>query len=228
MIDTDLLRLTGIMQVAHKIYYHFCYFASEKLLNLVKRVVRRMRRLWITGYRSYELNVFKDNDPKAEVIKDVLRRKLQAKLEESDEEFWLITGPEMGVEQWTIEVALRLKPDYPQLKVSMMLPFTEFGQQWNENNQAKLADLTAAVDFSTSVSDHPYQSPQQLRSFQTFMLTHTDEALLIYDPDHEGKSKYDYQAIQKFHENNDYSYRLVDFDELQEAATEWEEHRRDK
>ena len=99
-----------------------------------------MRRLWITGYRSYELNVFKDDDPKVAVIKDVLSRELKARLEESDEEFWLITGPQLGTEQWAIEVALKLRDDYPQLKISMMLPFTEFGQQWNENNQAKLAN----------------------------------------------------------------------------------------
>ena len=109
----------------------------------------------------------------------------------------------------------------------MMLPFTEFGQQWNENNQAKLANLQSAVDFSASVSDHPYQSPQQLRAFQHFMLTHTDEALLLYDPDHEGKEKYDYQAIQKYQADHDYFYRLIDFDELQEAAIEWQEHQRE-
>ena len=186
-----------------------------------------MRRLWITGYRSYELNVFKDDDPKVTVIKDVLSRELKARLEESDEEFWLITGPQLGTEQWAIEIALELKEDYPRLKVSMMLPFTEFGQQWNENNQAKLAKLQSAVDFSASVSEHPYQSPQQLRAFQRFMLTHTDEALLIYDPDHEGKEKYDYKAIQKFQQDNDYSYRLIDFDELQETAIEWQERQRD-
>lgn len=58
-----------------------------------------MRRLWITGYRSYELNIFKDDDPKVAVIKDVLSRELKARLEESDEEFWLITGPQLGTEQ---------------------------------------------------------------------------------------------------------------------------------
>lgn len=182
-----------------------------------------MRRLWVTGYRSYELNVFKDDDPKMKVIKDVLSRELRSRLEESDDEFWLITGPQLGVEQWSAEVALKLKATFPQLKVSVMLPFTEFGQQWNENNQAKLENLQSRVDFSASVSDHPYQSPQQLRAFQRFMLTHTDEALLIYDPDHEGKEKYDYQAIQRFAESNDYPYRLIDFDELQEAAIEWQE-----
>lgn len=186
-----------------------------------------MRRLWITGYRSYELNIFKDDDPKVSVIKDVIAHELKQRLEESDDEFWLITGPQLGTEQWAIEVALELKEAYPQLKVSMMMPFTEFGQQWNENNQAKLANLQSAVDFSASVSDYPYQSPQQLRAFQRFMLTHTDEALLIYDPDHEGKEKYDYQAIQKFQQNNDYSYQLIDFDELQEAVIEWQERQRD-
>lgn len=182
-----------------------------------------MRRLWVTGYRSYELNVFKDDDPKVKVIKDVLSRELKSRLEESNDEFWLITGPQLGVEQWSAEVALELKATFPQLKVSIMLPFTEFGQQWNENNQAKLENLQSRVDFSASVSDHPYQSPQQLRTFQRFMLTHTDEALLIYDPDHEGKEKYDYQAIQRYAESNEYSYRLIDFDELQEAAIEWQE-----
>lgn len=182
-----------------------------------------MRRLWVTGYRSYELNVFKDDDPKVKVIKDVLSRELRSRLEESDDEFWLITGPQLGVEQWSAEVALDLKATFPQLKVSIMMPFTEFGQQWNENNQAKLENLQSRVDFSVSVSDHPYQSPQQLRAFQHFMLTHTDEALLIYDPDHEGKEKYDHQAIQRFAESNEYSYRLIDFDELQEAAIEWQE-----
>lgn len=182
-----------------------------------------MRRLWVTGYRSYELNVFKDDDPKVKVIKDVLSRELRSRLEESDDEFWLITGPQLGVEQWSAEVALDLKATFPQLKVSIMMPFTEFGQQWNENNQAKLENLQSRVDFSVSVSDHPYQSPKQLRAFQHFMLTHTDEALLIYDPDHEGKEKYDYQAIQRFAESNEYSYRLIDFDELQEAAIEWQE-----
>ena len=32
-----------------------------------------MRRLWITGYRSYELSTFRDDDPKITVIKHVLK-----------------------------------------------------------------------------------------------------------------------------------------------------------
>ncbi|MBB1078644.1 DUF1273 domain-containing protein [Limosilactobacillus sp. STM2_1] len=187
-----------------------------------------MKRIWITGYRSYELNVFKDNDPKVKVIQSVLERYLKEQLEQSEEELWAITGPQMGVERWTIEVATRLKDDYSQLKVAMMLPFAEFGKQWNEENQMKLANATQKVDFFANVSEKPYQSPQQLRNYQQFMLNHTDEALLLYDPEHEGKPKYDYVISRKFSNNNDYQVRLIDFDELQEAAEEWTELQREK
>lgn len=31
-----------------------------------------MKRLWVTGYRSYELSIFSDKDPKLTVIKYTL------------------------------------------------------------------------------------------------------------------------------------------------------------
>lgn len=185
----------------------------------------QMRRLWVTGYRSYELNVFRDNDPKVKVIKKVLNDHLTNLLEEDNDEFWVITGPQLGVERWAIEVALQLKELFPQLKVAMMLPFTDFAQKWNENNQEKLAAIRDHVDFSAEVTNHPYQSPQQLRTYQRFMLDHTDRQLIIYDSDHEGKPRYDYRAAQ---DKEGYPVTVVDFDELQEAAIEWSEAERER
>lgn len=94
-----------------------------------------MRRLWVTGYRSYELNVFKEDDPKVQVIKKVLTDYLKNYLEEDEEECWLISGPQMGVERWALECGLDLKDDYPQLRLALMEPYTEFDQRWNEGNQ---------------------------------------------------------------------------------------------
>ena len=159
-----------------------------------------MKRVWVTGYRSYELNIFKDNDPKVQVIKEVLKNYLRAQLELNDDEFWVITGPQMGTERWGLEAALELQADFPQLKTALMFPFAEFGKQWNENNQLKLTSITQQVDFFANVSDKPYQSPQQLRNYLQFMLTHTDEAFLLYDPEYQGKTKYDYEIIQKYKE----------------------------
>lgn len=187
-----------------------------------------MRRLWLTGYRSYELNAFQDDDPKAAVVKRVLTQRLTSLLEEDDDEFWVITGPQLGVEQWGAAVALELKKNFRQLKVAMMLPFADFGQQWNATNRDRLLNLRDRVDFAREVTTKPYESPEQLRLYQRFMLDHTDSMLMVYDPDHPGKPKYDYELAQKYGDQQDYPVDLVDFDELQEAAIEWGEEQRER
>lgn len=187
-----------------------------------------MRRLWVTGYRSYELNVFKDSDSKVKVIKKVLTDHLKNYLEEDTDECWLIAGPQMGVERWALECGLVLKKGYSQLKLALMEPYTAFDQRWNEANQEKLAVIKSKVDFSAPVTDHPYQSPQQLRAYQRFMLTHTDGMLMVYDPEYKGKPKYDYRQAQSYQEQENYPISLIDFDELQESAVEYQEEQREE
>ena len=187
-----------------------------------------MKRLWTTGYRAYELGVFDEKNPKVAVIKDVLQKQLRYQLDSTSEDFWLITGPQMGVERWSIESALTIKVDYPQLKIALMEPYADFAARWNENNQASLAAIKAQVDFAGRVSEKKYESPEQLRAYQNFMLHYTDGALLIYDPEREGKTVWDWRAINRYREQNaDYSMRMIDFDELQEAAEEHSERLRE-
>lgn len=187
-----------------------------------------MKRLWTTGYRAYELGVFDEKNPKVAVIKDVLQKQLRYQLDSTSEDFWLITGPQMGVERWSIESALTIKVDYPQLKIALMEPYADFAARWNENNQARLAAIKAQVDFAGRVSEKKYESPEQLRAYQNFMLHYTDGALLIYDPEHESKTVWDWRAINRYREQNaDYSMRMIDFDELQEAAEEYSERLRE-
>lgn len=187
-----------------------------------------MKRLWTTGYRAYELGVFDEKNPKVAVIKDVLQKQLRYQLDSTSEDFWLITGPQMGVERWSIESALTIKVDYPQLKIALMEPYADFAARWNENNQASLAAIKAQVDFAGRVSEKKYESPEQLRAYQNFMLHYTDGALLIYDPEREGKTVWDWRAINRYREQNaDYSMKMIDFDELQEAAEEYSERLRE-
>ncbi|MFC0423525.1 DUF1273 domain-containing protein [Lactiplantibacillus plajomi] len=180
-----------------------------------------MSRLWLSGYRSYELNVFGDQDPKLKVIKYALTNYLTTQIEDGMD--WLITGGQLGIEQWAAEVGLALKQDYPELKVAMMLPYGEFGGRWNETNQAKLQTLLARVDFQAPVSKQPYENPQQLKNYQEFMVTHTDAATLIYDPDNPGKPSYDYDLIRQYGEAHPYPLTVIDFDLLQESANEYSE-----
>lgn len=178
-------------------------------------------RLWVTGYRAYELSVFNDKDPKKLVIKHVIKEDLKNRCENGLE--WVLTGGQLGVEQWTIETVLELKSDYPELKIALMLPFANFGENWQEDKQQHLMELKQAADFCGEVSRQPYSSPQQLKNYQTFMLSHTEGATLIYDPDYPGKSKYDHQSILKRQAKTTYGEELIDMFELQDAATEMAE-----
>lgn len=179
-------------------------------------------RLWVTGYRSYELGVFTNNDPKVKVIKYLLKKHFEQKFNDGLE--WVITGGQLGVEQWAAEAAVELKEEYPELKVSLMYPFSEFGSQWNEQNRMLLSDLESKVDFCASISKQPYQSPAQLKNFQKFMLDHTDEATMIYDPEYPGKPKYDFQAIERYGKTHDYPVTMFEMDNLQDAANEFQEN----
>lgn len=180
-----------------------------------------MQRLWVTGYRSYELNVFGDKDPKITIIKYALKNYFKRLLEDGELD-WIITGANLGVEQWAIEIAAELRDEYP-VHISMMTPYEEFASHWNENNQSKFLNLKNKVDFYASTSNAPYQSPVQLRNYQNFMLMHTDRAVMIYDEEHPGKPKYDFNLINKYQENHNYQLDLIDFYDLQETAEEYEE-----
>ncbi|MCH4172523.1 MAG: DUF1273 domain-containing protein [Lactobacillus sp.] len=180
-----------------------------------------MRNLWVTGYRSYELNVFSAQDKKVQVIQYALKNQLKAFLDEGLA--WIITGGQMGIEQWTLALADDLKHAYPELRSAAMLPFADFGSNWNENNQQMLQTAIATADFSEPISKQPYENPQQLRTYQAFMLEHTDGALLVYDPEFPGKTKYDYAAITKYQEQTDYGLTLIDMYALEEAAQQLNE-----
>ncbi|WP_295728672.1 DUF1273 domain-containing protein [uncultured Limosilactobacillus sp.] len=185
-----------------------------------------MYRVWLTGYRAYELGVFQDNDPKIKVIKNVLKNALIDRLNNHSDQFWVISGPQMGVERWGLEVAQSLKKQYPQLKTSIMEPYAQVAARWKEENQEKLAVALNQVDFHALVSNQPYHSPQQLRNYQDFMLKHTDELLTVFDVDRETESEqtskpfWDYQAAIKFQQKHNYEVMTIDFDELQDKAQE--------
>ncbi|MCF6515067.1 DUF1273 family protein [Lactobacillus sp. S2-2] len=184
-----------------------------------------MSKLWVTGYRSYELGIFKEDDEKVEVIKSVLKESLIQKIETGVD--WIITGIQFGVEQWTIEIANDLKKKYPNdFKIAVFIPFLEFNKNWNEENRTKVKKIISYADFSTEVSKKIYNSPVQLKNYQKFMIEHSDEALLLYDPEFEGKTNYDLKKIKKYEETNVYSYELIDMDILQEAANQIQEQKR--
>lgn len=172
-----------------------------------------MKNLYVSGYRSFELSIFQESDPKVLRIKKVLRSYLKAFLEEGLE--WVIISGNLGVEQWTAEVVSELKADYPDLKLGLLYPYEDFGSQWKENNQEKKATVERYCDFIACVSHQPYTSPKQLKNHTQFILTHTKGALLVYDEEFPGKTRFFMEEAKGFQKEKNYEITTITFDDLQ-------------
>lgn len=174
-----------------------------------------MTNLYISGYRTYELGVFNEKDPKIPYIKKAMKNEIIQFIESGVE--WILTSGQLGVEQWAVEVVEELKADYPEIKQAIIFPFEEFGSNWKEDKKMKLFELEQLADFIECTSHQSYKDPSQLKNHQQFMLDHTDAALLVYDREHEGKTKFVYQEIEKKQEKETYECRIIDFDQLQQV-----------
>lgn len=171
-----------------------------------------MTSLLVTGYRSFELGVFKDNDPKVTIIKKAIKRDFKRFLDEGVD--WIIFTGNLGFEFWALEVAKELQEDY-SLKLATLFPFETHGQNWNEANQAKLAAFKQ-VDF-VKYSFPAYQSPAQFKQFNQFLIDNTDQAYVFYEPENETNLKYFYDMML---EAKDYPLSRLTFDDLNELMSE--------
>ncbi len=84
-------------------------------------------RLWVSGYRSYELGVFKLDDPKIEVLKYCLRKIFMQNADMGLE--WIISGGQLGIEQWALEEAVSFTKEYVGVKTALMYPYTELARR---------------------------------------------------------------------------------------------------
>jgi uncharacterized phage-like protein YoqJ len=180
--------------------------------------MENVKTLYVSGYKSFEIGVFQDNDPKISVIKNILKREITVFLEEGLE--WILVSGNLGTEMWAAEAVAELKNDYPELQLGIIYPFKDFGSNWNEKNQASLAKIEGLADYVNSVSHQPYQSPVQLKLHTRFLLEHSGGCLLVYDKEYPGKTQYFLNDAEKFSERFPYEIRLITMDDLQNSVDE--------
>lgn len=182
-----------------------------------KAEVIYLKRLLISGYRSYEMNIFNQTDPKYLYLREFLKERISHFIEDGVE--WFVIGGQLGVELWAGEIILELKEEYPNVQLAIILPYTSFEENWNEANQALFKRVTHQADYVNFSSNKDYESPGQLKGNQVFMIRNTEGAFLVYDRMNEasadGKPKYLYDLIQLYQEQSEYSLELASFDELE-------------
>ncbi|MGT2884873.1 DUF1273 domain-containing protein [Streptococcus ferus] len=169
-----------------------------------------MSTILITDYKSFELGIFQDKDPKIEVIKKAIRRDMVRMLEAGAD--WFIFLGNLGFEFWALEVAKELQEDY-DVMLATIFAFENQGENWNETNQEKL-DQFKQVDF-IKYSFKDYQNPSQFRQYNQFLISNSDGAYLFYDEENETNIKFIYQLMK---EKDNYFINQLRFEDLNDIA----------
>lgn len=176
-----------------------------------------MKSILVSGYRSFELNIFDEKDPKYLYLKEFLKDRLKSYIENGVE--WIIITGQLGIELWTGETVIELQEEYPEIHLAVILPYTSFGEKWNATNKGLLERVIDEADYVNYTSNKPYESPRQLNANQVFTIRKTDGAFLIYDTmigeAADGSPKYVYDLIQQYQEQSEYELNLVSFEEIE-------------
>lgn len=174
-----------------------------------------MPNFYITGYRSYELGIFGEKDPKIKYLKRFIHNGLIDCVESGID--WFIFAGNLGVEYYAFEEALNLKSDYPELKLGVLFPFSNFGESWGEQNQYKKQRYQTEADFVDYYSRKPYEAPWQLQQHTQFLLRHTQGTWMIYDKEHPGKTQYFLNEAEKYAEQIAYDIKRYTLDDIQDS-----------
>lgn len=174
-----------------------------------------MNSLLIMGYTSFDLGIFNEKDIKVSIIKKAVKNRLFRYLEEGLN--WLIFTGNLGFEYWALDVAKELQKDY-NFQIGTIFSFETHGQNWNENNQVKLAHFKE-VDF-VKYAYQTYENPSQFRQYNDFLLENTEGALVFYDEENETKLKY---MVERMKQMAEYQLEILDFETLQETFEDMNE-----
>ena len=165
----------------------------------------------IAGYRPYELGIFKNNDPKKEVLTDFLRHKIREYLETGTE--WFIIQGYTGIELYSAKCILEFREDY-DVGLAVLKPFHDFDERYKDEEKIVLNEILTECDFHRFIFEKPYANPGMFRQINRFLLENTDQAMIVYDEETTSKTRFLYNEILEFQANNPYNIERIQFDEI--------------
>jgi len=178
-----------------------------------------MKNLMVTGYRAHELNIFGQKHEGIVYIQQAIRSKLIPLIEEGLE--WVITPGQYGVDLWACEVAIELKQQYPQLRVSILSAFANAEERWSDDKKEYYNEVLKGIDFHGIVSNQPYQGIWQFKARDELLFRKTDGILLVYDEDAgEGSPRFFKEEALKRQQEEGYRYISISSEDIQTIADE--------
>jgi len=184
-----------------------------------------MKVLVISGYKPFELGIFKNDHPSVLFIKSAIKKSLLPMVEEGLE--WVLISGQLGVELWAAEVVFELQMEFPDLKLAVITPFLDQQASWKENNKEWYESVLAQADFIDSVTKKGYEKPWQFRLKNQFFIEKSEGLLLLYDQEKDGSPKYLYEMALEYQKKHSYSIELITFYDLQMIVEEEQLKRND-
>ncbi|MDA1475424.1 DUF1273 domain-containing protein [Bacillus changyiensis] len=171
-----------------------------------------MKVLAVTGYKPYEIGIFKQDDQALFYIKKALENRILTLLDEGLE--WILISGQLGTEIWAAETVFSLQEEHPELKVAVITPFTCQEKNWNEVNKERYHAVLAQSDYTESLTNRPYESPLQFKQKNRFFIEKSNALLILYDEEIEGSPIYMMNEAKKAQEKRDYPIFTITMDDL--------------
>ncbi|WP_240375736.1 SLOG family protein [Bacillus piscicola] len=177
-----------------------------------------MKVLAVSGYKPQELNIFRPDSEEVSYIIKTIEKRLQSFLSEGLE--WVVVSGQPGVEQWAAEAAIRLKEEWPDLKLAVLPAFMQQESKWPEHAQARYHRIISQADFTDVISKREYENPGQLRTRNDFIVMKTDALLLLYDTEQPGTPRFYLEAAERRSAKETYPVYWITPEDLQVTVEE--------
>lgn len=179
-----------------------------------------MKVLAVTGYKPFEIGIFKHDDPALFYIKKAIESRILALLDEGLE--WiLISGQTLVRKSGQREVAFSLQEEYPELKVAVITPFFDQEKNWNEKNKELYEAVLAQSDYTESLTHRPYESPAQFKQKNRFFIEKADGLLILYDEEVDGSPVYMLNEAKNAQEKRDFPIYTITMDDLRSTVEDY-------
>ncbi|HIS29706.1 MAG TPA: DUF1273 domain-containing protein [Candidatus Avamphibacillus intestinigallinarum] len=177
-----------------------------------------MKNVTLTGYKSFELGIFNEEDERIIFIKKAIEKKLLQLIDEGLE--WVLISGQYGVELWSGEVVLALKEQGYELKLGVIPPFEQQESRWPEPVQLKYHNVMAAADFSKPLFKGEYKGAFQFSQKNKWLVDKTDGCLMLLDEENHGSVRYFYEIAQEAAEQKGYALHFITPFDLDDAVLE--------
>jgi uncharacterized phage-like protein YoqJ len=130
-----------------------------------------------TGHRPNKLNGYDPKDNK-ELLWRI--RNTVVELIEKRGVSTFINGLALGVDMWSAMIVLKLKEEYPHIKLISAVPCRNHSSKWNKESQNQWNDICEKSDEVVLVTDEEYK-PYLMQVRNKWMVDKSDIIIAVWD-----------------------------------------------